>query len=91
MLFVTPLYWITAPWLRRLRMLTMGDFYKERYGSTKMAATYAILASIGMMGLLSVGYMAVSKTALAMTPKTVEELTIDESAERQRAHYPLYL
>jgi len=85
MLFVTPLFWITAPWLRRLRMLTMGDFYLERYGSKKMAGTYAIIASIGMMGLLSVGYMAVSKTALAMTPKSVVELSQEESIEREKA------
>ncbi|GLR17906.1 sodium:solute symporter family protein [Portibacter lacus] len=85
MLFVTPLFWITAPWLRRLRMLTMGDFYLERYGSKKMAATYAIIASIGMMGLLSVGYMAVSKTAQAMTPKSIESLSQDEVSERERA------
>ena len=69
MLFVTPLFWITSPWLRRLRVVTMGDFYEERYGSKKLAAIYALVASIGMMGLLSVGYLAVTKTAMAMTPK----------------------
>ena len=85
MLFVTPLFWITSPWLRRLRIMTMGDFYEERYGSRKMAATYAIIASIGMMGLLSVGYLAVTKTALAMTPKTLEELNIEEKKEYDQA------
>ena len=85
MLFVTPLFWITAPWLRRMRMLTMGDFYKERYGSNGMAATYALIASIGMMGLLSVGYMAVAKTATAMTPKPKTELTQAETIELGQA------
>lgn len=85
MLFVTPLFWITAPWLRRLRILTMGDFYLERYGSKKMAATYALIATIGMMGLLSVGYMAVAKTATAMTPKPVSELTTQEKTELQQS------
>ncbi|GAB5554003.1 MAG: hypothetical protein Sapg2KO_35940 [Saprospiraceae bacterium] len=85
MLFVTPLFWITAPWLRRMRVLTMGDFYKERYGSNKMAATYALIASIGMMGLLSVGYMAVAKTATAMTPKPLTELTSSETIEFNQA------
>jgi len=85
MLFVTPLFWITAPWLRRLRILTMGDFYLERYGSKKMAAIYALIATIGMMGLLSVGYMAVAKTATAMTPKPANELTVGEQAELQKS------
>ena len=85
MLFVTPLFWITAPWLRRLRILTMGDFYLERYGSKRMAATYALIATIGMMGLLSVGYMAVAKTATAMTAKSSTELTVAEQQELQQA------
>lgn len=85
MLFVTPLFWITSPWLRRLRILTMGDFYEERYGSRKMAATYALIASIGMMGLLSVGYLAVTRTAMAMTPKPTVELTAEEKTELQQA------
>lgn len=85
MLFATPIFWITAPWLRRLRMITMGDFYEARYGSRKMAATYALVGTIGMMGLLSVGYKAVSTTAMAMTPKPVEELTAAELLEKQHS------
>lgn len=81
MVFATPLFWITSPWMRRMRILTMGDFYEERYGSKKMAATYAIIGAIGMMGLLSVGYTAMNKTILAITPKPVELYDADERAE----------
>ncbi|MDA3881453.1 MAG: sodium:solute symporter family protein [Prolixibacteraceae bacterium] len=81
MVFSTPLFWITSPWQRRLRVLTMGDFYEERYGSKKMAATYAIVAAIGMMGLLSVGYTAMNKTIMAITPKTVEDFNVEEKKE----------
>lgn len=81
MLFVTPLFWITSPWLRRLRIITMGDFFRERYGSARMAGVYALIAAVGMMGLLSVGYMAVSKTAIAMTAKTETELSFEETVE----------
>lgn len=91
MLFVTPLFWITAPWLRRLHILTMGDFYLERYGSKKMAATYALIGSIGMMGLLSVGYLAVTKTTLAMMAKPATELTVQEQEELQDANELLRL
>lgn len=81
MVFSTPMYWITSPWMRRMRILTMGDFYEERYGSKKMAATYALVAAVGMMGLLSVGYTAMSKTILAITPKQVSEFSIKEQKE----------
>jgi SSS family solute:Na+ symporter len=80
MVFSTPLFWITSPWHRRMRVMTMGDFYEERYTSKKMAATYAIIAAIGMMGLLSVGYTAMNKTIMAITPKQEKDFT---TAEKQ--------
>lgn len=86
MVFATPLFWITSPWFRRMRILTMGDFYDERYASKKMAATYALVAAVGMMGLLSVGYTAMNKTILAITPKPVSELNIDEQEELNLAN-----
>lgn len=39
-LFSTPFYWILAPIYRRLRYLTIGDFFEKRYG-VGMGATYA--------------------------------------------------
>ncbi|MFC1692440.1 sodium:solute symporter [Candidatus Latescibacterota bacterium] len=77
----TPLYWMVSPWMRRLRLLTLGDFYEERYGSRRMAATYAILGSIMMMAYLSIGFSAMSKTILAITPKTADQFTHEEIRE----------
>lgn len=85
MVFSTPLFWITSPWLRRMRILTMGDFYEERYGSKRMAAAYALVGTIGMMGLLSVGYTAMNRTIEAITPKAVHELSVEEKGEYDRA------
>lgn len=81
MVFFTPVFWITSPWLRRMRLITMGDFYAERYGSKRMAATYALVATVGMMGLLSVGFTAMSRTIMAITPKTTAEFTAAEQRE----------
>lgn len=85
MVFATPLFWITSPWLRRMRIVTMGDFYTERYASKKMAATYALVGAIGMMGLLSVGYTAMNRTIMAITPKTVEHYSTEERAQYNNA------
>ena len=85
MVFSTPLFWITSPWLRRMRVLTLGDFFEERYGSKKMAATYAIIGAIGMMSLLSVGYIAMTRTIQAITPKDISELSVSERQEYDRA------
>lgn len=86
MVFSTPLFWITSPWQRRMRIVTMGDFYEERYCSKKMAATYAIVATVGMMGLVSLGYSAMSKTILAITPKNVSDYSIEERKEYNLAN-----
>ncbi|MCB9509174.1 MAG: sodium:solute symporter family protein [Deferribacteres bacterium] len=83
MLFSTPIYWITSPWQRRLRVLTMADFYEERFGSKTMATVYALVGTVGMMAVLSVGFAAMTKTIVAMTPKSFQELTVEEQAEYQ--------
>jgi SSS family solute:Na+ symporter len=76
---------LTSPWYRRLRLITMGDFFEDRYGSRRMGATYALICSLGLMMLLAPGFNAMAKTIMALTPKTVEQLSPAESQEYQRA------
>ncbi len=83
-LFSTPIYWMTSPWYRRMRLLTMGDFFEERYRSKRMAATYAVVQVVFFMVLLSGGFNAVSKTIMALTPKSQAELSAVETAEYNR-------
>jgi len=83
--FAAPLYWITAPWLRRLRIMTMADFFEERYGSKTMAGTFAIIGCFGMMSIIGIGFTAMTKTIQAITPKSVQELTAGEQVEYQKA------
>ena len=85
MLFSTPMYWITSPWFRRLRLLTMGDFFEERYHSRRMAAVYAIIGCICMMANIAIGLSAMTKTIVATLPKSVEQFTSAEKAEYERA------
>jgi len=81
MLFATPMYWITSPWLRRLRVMTMGDFFEERYGSKRMAATYAVIGCFCMMVNIALGLNAMTKTIVAITPKSIEQFSVQEKAE----------
>jgi SSS family solute:Na+ symporter len=83
--FATPFYWFMAPWYQRLRMLTLGDFFIERYGSRKMAMIYAGLGAIGMMAIVALGFSALGKSVIAMTPKPVSEFSVVEKAEYERA------
>ncbi|TFG47230.1 MAG: sodium:solute symporter family protein, partial [Candidatus Brocadiia bacterium] len=84
-IFATPLYWLVMPWMRRLRLLTLGDFFEERYGSKLMAGVYAIIGSIGMMTITSVGFAAMTITIVALAPKPYEDLTVKEAAEYRMA------
>ena len=84
-LFATPVYWMTAPWYRRLRLISMGDFFVDRYGSRQMAMVYALIGSIGMMGGIAIGIEAMSKTVIALTPKTADELSETEREEVAQA------
>ncbi|OHB79575.1 MAG: hypothetical protein A2Z25_01990 [Planctomycetes bacterium RBG_16_55_9] len=81
----TPIYWLVVPWMRRLRLLTLGDFFEERYGSKRMAGVYAIIGTVGMMAILAVGFSAMTKTILALTPKAYEDLSVEQRAEYARA------
>ena len=85
-LFGTPFYWLVAPWMRRLRLLTMGDYFRERYGSQRMAAIYAVIGSIGMMGFIAVGFTAMTKTIVALTPKSAQQFTAADT-QRYRQTY----
>ncbi len=85
MLFSTPSYWFTGVWYRRLRLLTMGDFFAERFSSKLLGASYAVLASISLTFLLTVGFIGMSKTVLVMTPKSYDQLTVEEKDEYHQA------
>lgn len=84
-LFATPMYWMVMPWMRRLRLITLGDFFEERYGSKMIAGLYAVIGSVGMMIIISVGFAAMTKTVVALTPKTALQYTIEETAEYAQA------
>jgi SSS family solute:Na+ symporter len=79
--FGTPVFWLTTIWYRRLRILTMGDFFEDRYGSKIMAGVYSVVSVVGLMVIISLGFNAMGKTALAMVPKAVDELSATERIE----------
>ncbi|WP_246117973.1 sodium:solute symporter family protein [Adhaeretor mobilis] len=83
--FGTPLYWFTSVWYRRLRLLTMGDYFEDRFGSKLMSGTYAIVSCLGFMVMISLGFNAMGKTVVALTPKSVERLTEVEKVEYNKA------
>lgn len=65
-LFVTPLYWIIAVWYRRMRHLTLGDWFVERYESRALGVAYTLFAIVFYMFYLSTMFSAVAKFAVPL-------------------------
>jgi SSS family solute:Na+ symporter len=77
-LFLTPFYWFSTFFFRRVRLTTIGDYFTERFNSKFLGGSYAVFTLL--MALLGggVGYMVAAKTMVAMTPKPIEACTPSE-------------
>ena len=62
-LFVTPFYWIAGVWYRRMRHLTLGDWFVERYESRAMGAAYCVFGLMFFMVYGSMLFSAIGKVA----------------------------
>lgn len=60
-LFVTPFYWICGVWYRRMRCITLGDWFTERYQSKGLAFAYMLFGAVFYMCYLGVGMTAIGK------------------------------
>jgi SSS family solute:Na+ symporter len=90
-LFLTPFYWFSVFFFRRIRLTTIGDYFTERFNSKSLGASYAVF--ILLMSILGggIGYMVAAKTMMAMTPKSPKQLTTEErlSVEQFREYQAL--
>jgi len=53
-LFVTPFFWLIAPFFRRMRALTTGDYFEIRYGRS-VSGLYAVMGILPL--LIAIGVM----------------------------------
>jgi SSS family solute:Na+ symporter len=65
-LFVTPVYWIIGVWYRRMRHLTLGDWFVERYESRWLGVAYTLFAICFYMFYLSTMFSAIAKYAVPL-------------------------
>lgn len=65
-LFSTPFYWLIAPIYRRLRYITIGDFFEKRYG-TSMGAAYAVVGLLWFAANIGVVLKGTGVTIEAIT------------------------
>ena len=65
-LFVTPIYWISAVWYRRMRCLTLGDLFTERYESKPMGVAYAIFGCFYYIVYGAMLFTAIGKVGIPL-------------------------
>jgi SSS family solute:Na+ symporter len=90
-LFLTPFYWFTTFWFRRVRLLTIGDYFEERFRSRFLGAAFAAFSLVMAVIGIGVGYMVAAKTMMALTPKPEAVYSLEEkrSVEQFRAYNSL--
>ena len=79
-LFLTPYYWFTSVWFRRVRLTTMADLFEDRFGKRFLATLYAVTTI--MMAIVSIagGNVVALKT---LQPLMVKEPAIYSVVEKQ--------
>ena len=60
-LFVTPFFWLIAPFFRRMRAVTTGDYFEVRYGRS-VSGLYAVMGILQL--LVAIGVMLKGSGAL---------------------------
>ncbi|MDP2137826.1 MAG: hypothetical protein Q8J74_08225 [Candidatus Didemnitutus sp.] len=80
-LFLTPYYWFSTVWFRRVRLTTVADLFHDRFGGRFLATLYAIttilMAVVGIAG----GNVVALKT---LQPLMVKDVAIYSVAEQQQ-------
>jgi len=83
-LFVTPFYWLFAVWYRRMRHLTLGDWFVERYQSKLMGLAYAVFGVAFYIAYMALGFSAVGKVCAPLIgfdkfnlPWTAEPVSVE--------------
>ena len=77
-LFLTPFYWFTTLFYRRIRLTTVGDYFTERFRSPFLGGSYAVFTLLMAIIGGGVGYMVAGKTLMALTPKTLDQCTYEQ-------------
>jgi SSS family solute:Na+ symporter len=77
-LFLTPFYWFTTAFFRRVRLVTIGDFFTERFKSRFLGGAFAVFTLFMAFLGNGAGYMVAAKTMMALTPKPAAKYTLQE-------------
>jgi Na+/proline symporter len=79
-LFLTPYFWFSAVWFRRVRLTTMADLFEDRFGKRFLGTFYAITTILMAIVSIAGGNVVALKT---LQPLMVKEPAIYSAAEQR--------
>ena len=74
-LFLTPYYWFSAVWFRRVRLTTMGDLFEDRFGRRFLSSLYAITTILIIIVTIAAGNVVALKTLQPLMVKETSNYT----------------
>ncbi len=77
-LFLTPYYWFTTVWFRRVRLTTMADLFEDRFGKRFLATLYAITTILMAIVSIAGGNVVALKTLQPLMVKEAAAYTVTE-------------
>ena len=81
-MFGTPFYWLIAPLIRRMRYLTMADYFENRF-SRSASILYIVIATVGMVVFLASVLLATTRTVQGMMGKSSLPTAVVSSADHE--------
>jgi len=79
-LFLTPYYWFTTVWFRRVRLTTMADLFQDRFGSRFLATVYAVTTILMIIVSIAGGNVVALKTLQPLMAKEPAIYSVEEKA-----------
>ncbi|PTX94470.1 transporter [Opitutus sp. ER46] len=77
-LFLTPYYWFSCVWFRRVRLTTMADLFADRFGRKFLASLYAVTTVLMIVITIAAGNVVALKTLQPLLAKAPANYTAAE-------------
>lgn len=78
-IFLNPYYWFMNLWFRRVRLVTTGDLFIDRFGSRNLATFYALFQAISItVAVVALGNFVTYKISSALVTKPESTWTSTE-------------
>lgn len=79
-IFMNPYYWFMNVWFRRVRLITMGELFEDRFGSRALGLFYSVFQMFVAVLLIGFGSFTAYTITASLVTKPAIEWTATEKA-----------